>query len=210
MKNHENVNSIDKFRKKVAYLDSSQRREQFSPESLLDSLQIQRHDHLLDVGAGTGFLTIPAAKRTDGTVYALDIDANMIGLLESKAKEEGIENIQTIQAGMKDSSLPNDSVDVVMASLVLHEINPLAETLQDIKQVLKQNGFFVCVELEDDPNNNHPRISSTRMEQELTKAGFHIHQKFYPTESIYVFIVQKPADSMEQYFFGLITDIKSL
>ncbi len=35
---------------------------------------------ILDLGAGTGFLTIPAAKFVDNTVFALDLDAKNVGI----------------------------------------------------------------------------------------------------------------------------------
>ncbi|WP_408010054.1 class I SAM-dependent methyltransferase [Pseudalkalibacillus sp. A8] len=192
MKKNCKPNHMDNFRKKVGFLDSRRRREQFSPESLLKLLPINSTDNILDIGAGTGFLTIPAAKITDGMVYALDIDPNILQIANSKAINEGLENIRTIQGEMKDLPLSDNSIDIVLASLVLHEIKPLSETLQLINQVLKANGYFACVELEDEqnPNHNHPRISSTKMEQELNKAGFKVSKKLYPTESIYVLIAQ--------------------
>ncbi|WP_348773438.1 bifunctional NAD(P)/FAD-dependent oxidoreductase/class I SAM-dependent methyltransferase [Halobacillus litoralis] len=185
------------LRKKVEYLDSDERKEQFSPESLLELLPIKNTDDILDVGAGTGFLTIPAAKKTDGMVYALDIDPKILQIANSKASTENLENVRTIQGEMKDLPLADDSIDIVMASLVLHEIKPLSETLQLIHQVIKENGYFACVELEEQPNQNHPRISSIIMEKELNKAGFKVSKKLHPTESIYVLIAQKQNISIE-------------
>ncbi|MGP4062460.1 class I SAM-dependent methyltransferase [Halobacillus sp. H74] len=187
------------LRKKMEYLDSDKRKEQFSPESLLELLPIKNTDDILDVGAGTGFLTIPAAKKTDGMVYALDIDPKILQIANSKALTEELENVRTIQGEMKDLPLSDDTIDIVLASLVLHEIKPLSETLQLIHQVLKENGYFACVELEveEQPNQNHPRISSIIMEEELNKAGFKVSKKLHPTESIYVLIAQKQNQPME-------------
>ncbi|WP_181351294.1 class I SAM-dependent methyltransferase [Thalassobacillus sp. CUG 92003] len=180
-------------RKKVEYLDSAERRAQFSPESLLSLFPIERTDTILDVGAGTGFLTIPAAKKTDGMVYALDIDPNILEMTKSKAQNEQLENVQTIERELKDLSVDNNSIDIVLASLVLHEINALSETIQMIHEVLKVNGYFACIELEamEDEDPNHPRISAAHMEQVLNDAGFNVTKKLYPTESVYVLIAQK-------------------
>ncbi|WP_101842653.1 class I SAM-dependent methyltransferase [Halobacillus sp. Marseille-P3879] len=179
--------------KKVEYLDSRKRRDQFSPESLFELLPIHKNDTILDIGAGTGFLTIPAAKATNGIVYALDIDPNILQIAESKAEQEELKNIRFLQGELRDASLSNYSLDIVLASLVLHEIQPLPETLQRINQVLKVNGYLACVELEEEetPDKNHPRISSAKMEQELNKAGFKVSKKVYPAASIYVLIAQK-------------------
>ncbi|WP_431803545.1 class I SAM-dependent methyltransferase [Halobacillus andaensis] len=184
---------MNKLTKKVEYLDSSKRRDQFSPESLFELLPIQKNDTILDIGAGTGFLTIPAAKVTNGIVYALDIDPTILQIAESKADQEGLENIQFLQGELRDASLTNYSLDIVLASLVLHEIKPLPETLQRINQVLKVNGYLACVELEEEEtrDKNHPRINAAQMEKELNKAGFKVSKKVYPAASIYVLIAQK-------------------
>ena len=49
-------------------------------------------DTLLDVGCGTGPLTIPAAKRVK-TVYALDSSPKMLEMLMADAKAQGLNNI---------------------------------------------------------------------------------------------------------------------
>ncbi|TFJ91216.1 class I SAM-dependent methyltransferase [Lentibacillus salicampi] len=169
------------------------RREEFPPEQQLERMPIKNDDTILDIGAGTGFLTIPAAKRTNGMVYALDIDPDMLQIVDSKATNDGLENVRTIQGEMKDVPLSANSIDIVIASLVLHEIKPLSETLQFINQVLKGKGYLACVEIEAEENSNqhYPRISSSQMEQELKKAGFEVNKKFYPTDSNYVLIAQK-------------------
>lgn len=193
MKKHDHSHHMGNFKKKVASLDNLKRREEFPPEQLLKQLSINVSDTILDLGAGTGFLTIPAAKATDGLVYALDIDSKMLQIIDSKADDEGLGNIQTIQGEMKNLPLSANSIDIVLASLVLHEINPLSEILQLINQVLKANGYFACVELEEVENShpNHPRIASSKMEQELKQAGFKVRELFYPTDSTYVIIAQK-------------------
>lgn len=193
MKEHDHSHHMDNFQKKVASLDNLKRREEFPPEQLLQQLSINNSDTILDLGAGTGFLTIPAAKVTNGLVYALDVDPTMLQIIRSKANDEGYKNIRTIQGEMKDLPLSANSMNIVLASLVLHEINPLPETLQFINQVLKAEGKFVCVELEEEGNlsHHHPRITSSVMEQELKQAGFEVNKVFYPTDSIYVIIARK-------------------
>lgn len=193
MKKYDHSHHVDNSQKKIASLDNLKRREEFPPEQLLKQLSINNNDTILDLRAGTGYLTIPAAKLTDGLVYALDVDPKMVQIIHSKADEEGLKNIQTIQGEIKDLSLSADSIDVVLASLVLHELNSLSETLQIINQVLKTEGKFVCVELEEKENSSHhhPRITAAKLQQELKHAEFEVNEVFYPTDSIYVIIAQK-------------------
>lgn len=174
---------------KVSYLDSVERRKELPPENILDMIPLKNPDLVLDFGAGTGYFSIPAATRTDGTVYALDTDDSMLEIIRSKALQKKLTNIVPIQK----LSLPNDTIDAAIASLVLHEIEPLAPVLHQIQQVLKKDGYFICVELKPNGASHHkaPRVTPEQMEKAITAAGLRIIRKFYPTENIYVLLAQK-------------------
>ena len=181
---------------KVSFLDNLERRNIFPPEELLEMIPLKKRDNILDLGAGTGYLTMAAAKFTEGTVYALDIDPNMLNIIDTKAKNENITNIKFIEGSVDDIKLSDSSIDVVLASLVLHEINPLAKALKTVKDVLKYGGEFLCLEFEKEDNSSngapsHIRISSSTMEQELINAGFTIEKKLFLKESLYVIIAKK-------------------
>lgn len=191
--NNHNCKNADRLAHKIAFLDNPENRGDIPPEQLFTMLPIKKIDNILDFGAGTGYITIPAAKMVDGQVYALDIDSGMLEIINAKAHDEQLTNIQTIQGNTDTIPLPNDSIDIVLASLVLHEVKPLTTTLQQINEVLKEGGYFVCVEIEakEVSIDGPPRIPSQIMEEELLKAGFNITKKLSPSESIYVFIAQK-------------------
>lgn len=178
---------------KVSYLDNPKRRGELSPEQLLSRIPLKEGSNVLDFGAGTGYFSIPFAEKTAGTVYALDIDDSMLEIIKSKAQQKQLTNIVPVQGKIGELPLSEGSIDVVIASLVLHEINPLAETLNQIKNVLKEDGYLICVELEPKGHSAHkaPRISSEGMEQEIIDAGLRITEKLFPAESLYVLIAQK-------------------
>lgn len=191
--NQDNCKNMDRLAQKIAYLDNPEKRGDIPPEQLFSMLPINKTDNILDFGAGTGYFSIPAAKMVDGQVYALDIDSGMLEIINSKAQDEQLTNIQTVQGNTDTIPLPNESIDIVLASLVLHEVKPLATTLQQINEVLKEGGYFVCVEIEakEVSSDGPPRIPSPIMEQELLNAGFSITKKSFPSERIYIFIAQK-------------------
>jgi Methylase involved in ubiquinone/menaquinone biosynthesis len=181
---------------KIAFLDGAMRRNALPPEEILQMLPINKSDSILDVGAGSGYLTISAAKLTLGTVYALDIDTRMLDVIDKKAKAENITNLQLIQASIDDIPLPEGSVDFALASLILHEVRPLSKVFQQLGRILKTGGHFLCLEYEKKESAlngppMHIRIPSTEMEQELVNAGFSIVQKVFPSESIYIITAKK-------------------
>lgn len=188
-KKERNSKEMERLAKKIDFLDNHERRGDIPPEKLLKMLPIKKTDCILDLGAGTGYITIPAAKFVEGLVYALDIDSNMLEIINSKAKKENITNVQTLKGNIDEIPLPASSIDLVVASLVLHEVKEVANSLEQIKQVLKEDGHFVCVEFEK--KDSHPRIASSIMEQEITNVGLKVIQKIYPTDSVYIIIAKK-------------------
>ncbi|HLS59563.1 MAG TPA: class I SAM-dependent methyltransferase [Virgibacillus sp.] len=178
---------------KREFLDNPARRGDLPPEELLKILPIKQADTMVDLGAGTGYFSIPFAKTFAEFVYALDNDAGMLDIIRMKATEEKVANVEAIKGQIDDIPLPDDSVDFALASLVLHEVKDVAHALQQIKRILKNEGYFMCIELEklDHPSHNAPRISSTKMEQEMVRAGFKITELLNPTDSIYIIIARK-------------------
>ncbi len=182
--------------RKVQFLDGAERIKAFPPEELLNMLSIKKTDNILDLGAGTGYLTIPAAKMVDGLVFALDIDSEMLEIIDSKAKEENASNIKFINSGTDNITLPDSSIDIVLASLILHEVRPLSETIFQINRVLKEGGQFMCLEYEKtdsaaDGPPLHIRVSSSVMERELKNIGLSVTHKVFLKDSLYVIIAKK-------------------
>ena len=195
--NHMHHNPMDqKFINKMTFLDSKQRETLIPPETLIEQLSIQKNHTLLDVGAGSGFFTIPMAESTTGRVYALDPDKRMLSVIEAKAKEKGLNNIELIQDYIENLNIKFNSIDFVMASLILHEVSSLTKALSNIFDVMKTGGHLLCLEYEkDDLIIEGPpmsiRISSAELENALTLTGFEIMKKTKINDAIYTVLAVK-------------------
>lgn len=186
-----------KFLTKIAFLDSKQRERLIPPEVLINQMPIHKNHTLLDVGAGSGFFTIPMAVRTMGNVYAMDPDKRMLNVIEAKAYEKGLHNIEPLQETIENLSLQNDSIDFVMASLILHEVRSLTTALSKIFEVLSVGGHLLCLEYEkDDLIVEGPpmsiRIQSAELEKILLTTGFEIVKKRKINDAIYTVLAVKP------------------
>ncbi|WP_019228586.1 class I SAM-dependent methyltransferase [Sedimentibacter sp. B4] len=159
-------------------------------------MPIQKNHTLLDVGAGTGFFTIPMAESTSNKVYAMDPDERMLGVIENKAAEKGLTNIELIQDYIENLNIQHNSVDFVMASLILHEVSSLTKALSNIFEVIKTGGHLLCLEYEkDDLIIEGPpmsiRIGSEELEKVLTLTGFEIVKKTKINDAIYTVLTVK-------------------
>ena len=185
-----------KFLNKIAFLESKQRESILPPEMLIDEMPIHENHTLLDVGAGSGFFTIPMAKKTKEIVYALDFDSRMLNVISEKAIKEDLQNIKLIESTIEALSLEDESIDFVMASLILHEVESLSKVLSKLYEVTKIGGHLLCLEYEKDEKiiEGPPmdiRISSTGLEQSLLNSGFKSTKITRINDSIYTILGKK-------------------
>ncbi|QLY81853.1 class I SAM-dependent methyltransferase [Clostridium intestinale] len=197
MNHNHHHNELDQnFSKKIAFLDSKQRVKLIPPEILISQMPIEKNHTLLDIGAGSGFFTIPMAESTTNKVYAMDPDFRMLKVIEEKAKKKGITNIELIQDYLENLNIKNESIDFAMASLILHEVRSLSNALSKIYEVLKPGGHLLCLEYEKDELvvEGPPmsiRISSENLEKTLTSIGFKLVKKTKINDAIYTMIAVK-------------------
>lgn len=176
--------------KSKSKLDSPDRKELLPPEEILSALNIEANDMIADLGAGTGYFALPAAQQTHSTVYAVDIEPQMLRALEKRLSDQQISNVQLVEGPIENIPLADHSVHKVIASMVLHEVEPLGKGLQEIKRILKPGGRCVCVEWEKKPSEQGPpmdhRIHSRDLKRAIEQEGFKVIDLFYPSDPIYV------------------------
>ncbi len=122
------------------------RLEELKPSETLLRIGLKEDSIVCDIGAGSGIFTIPAAKITKNTVYALDIDDEMLSIIAHKRKEEGLANIALIKVQGHEFNLSDHSVDIVLLVTVLHEIKELIGFLSEVKRIIRKGGRIVVVE----------------------------------------------------------------
>lgn len=89
----------------------------------LDQVLVQPGESLLDVGCGTGGVTIPAKIRvgTEGSATGIDPAPEMIAVARRKAQRAGIEI--DFRVGVIESlPFPDGTFDVVTASMMMHHL----------------------------------------------------------------------------------------
>jgi ubiquinone/menaquinone biosynthesis C-methylase UbiE len=101
-----------------------------------------------DVGAGTGYYARRMAPLvgSQGMVWAVDVQPEMIELLSAMAAKAGINNIKPLLCTPDDLKLPAASVDVAIMVDVYHELEFPFEVMQTLVRALKPGGKVVFVE----------------------------------------------------------------
>jgi ubiquinone/menaquinone biosynthesis C-methylase UbiE len=114
-----------------------------------DIAAIQPGEHVLDVGCGTGELTMLARQRTGtDTVVGLDASPEMIAVARRKAERAHLAIDYRVEV-IEKIPFPDNTFDVVLSSLMMHHLpDPLKQAgLLEIQRVLKPGGRVVVVDL---------------------------------------------------------------
>lgn len=177
---------------KAEKLLDPKRKELVSPEQVLSLLEIQEGEMVADLGAGNGYFTVPIAKITKETVYAVDVQPQMLDFLKEHAQKEGVTNIECITSNINDVPLNSDSVDKVLIAFVIHEIPNLDDVLNEVKRILKPNGKFLILEWEAVESEMgpplHERIPSKNLEEYFKKREIHT-ELFHLNKIIYGILI---------------------
>lgn len=125
----------------------------FEPEEILKVMELDHNIiNVAEFGCGYGTFTIPASKIIKGTIYAIDIEQEMINRVIERASDENLDNIQTMLRDFvhEGSGLENESVDYVMLFNILHAEKPEL-LLKEAYHILKPEGKMGVIHWNFDP-----------------------------------------------------------
>lgn len=151
----------------------------FDVERILDELGLSEvQGNVLEFGCGYGTFTLPAARRTSGTVHALDIDPAMSAATEERAATAGIENILVLTRDFlaEGSGLPDGSAAYAMLFNIVHHSDP-AVMLREAHRNLSpggQAGVIHWIRDREAPRGPpiHMRPGAEQVVEWATAAGF--------------------------------------
>ncbi len=147
---------------------------------ILAELRVETGMRVADIGAGTGlyFAELSEAVGPDGKVYATDIIPAFLDRLRARAAEEGLDNVEVIEATALDPRLPLASVDLVFLCDVYHHIEYPAEYMRAVLRVLEPGAQLVVIDFEriegvtSKPMLKHIRAPKEAVIEELRGVGF--------------------------------------
>lgn len=177
------------------WLERPEREREEEPDRALNAIGIRRGDTVADVGAGSGYFTIRLARRVgaDGTVYATDIQREMLARLERRIKAEPLSNVRLVLGDEADPKLPAGALDLILMVNVYHELAQPQLMLQRLRAALKPRGRLVLLEYrKEDPTvpiRFEHKMSVAEAKQELEAEGFELERTsdVLPRQHILIF-----------------------
>ena len=154
-------------------------------EMLLKQLKMKPGMVVCDMGCGNGFYALQMAKAVapGGKVLAVDIQSEMLRLLQARAEEQGITNVEPVLGTVIDPKLPKAKVDLILCVDVYHEFSHPEHMLRAMRDALTPNGRVVLAEFRkedpDVPIRPLHKMSRKQIMKEFPPNGFELIREFH-------------------------------
>ncbi len=142
----------------ASYLHSTLRGKFLVWAKLLESLKLQGDERILDLGCGRGAVVLMAAQfLTTGKAVGVDLwrtmdqSGNSIEATRRNAIAEGVaDRVELHTADMQALPFPNDSFDVIVSSMAIHNISGTAgrkKAVEEAARVLRPGGRLMIADI---------------------------------------------------------------
>jgi ubiquinone/menaquinone biosynthesis C-methylase UbiE len=118
---------------------------------VLEKMRIEKGMHVLDLGCGTGTVTLEVASRLEGTgrVVGLDLSEKMLGEAERKLAELGYTNVEFV-LGRASVLGYKACFDYVLSTNAFHHFGDKEGVFSQVWRSLKPGGCFLVQDICDD------------------------------------------------------------
>jgi predicted methyltransferase len=180
----------------LGLLEGPDREKWQKPDQIMDALNIADGSTVADIGAGAGWFTIRLARRVGprGTVYAQDVQRQMLEAIRRRVAKEGLANVETRLGEGSNPHLPIGALDAVLVVDVYPEVEDRVTFLRNLGSSLKPNGRIGIVNYK--PGNGGPgptgaegvRVDSATVEADAQAAGLRVlsRESFLPYQYLLV------------------------
>ena len=119
----------------------------------MDEIDLEEK-HVLDLGCFSGNeLSLWIAEHSKNYI-GIDLSENAIGLLKVKLKDKKLSNANARSMDFLNNDFEDNNFDLIYAHAVLHHFRDLPPVIEEIKRILKPDGFIISVDpLQTEPLN---------------------------------------------------------
>jgi ubiquinone/menaquinone biosynthesis C-methylase UbiE len=162
----------------LSVFDTPGRDQRLQVNRVMDILGIEPGKAVADIGAGSGWFTVRAARRVGptGTAYAIDINPEAIRYINRRVQNESLHNVKTILSKPDDPMLPKDAVDAVLLLKTYHEVADPVRLLEHLRPALKPGARLGIIDRNGNGTNHG--VSDKIVISEATQAGYRLQNTY--------------------------------
>jgi len=126
------------------------------PAKNTEALDVAPGSVVADFGTGSGHYSLELAKAVgeEGKVYAIDMQVDLLRRLKNEAHHRHLQHIETIPGDigqLHGTKLKSRSVDLVLMSNVLFQLEHPRRALEEARRILKHTGRLAIIDWADSP-----------------------------------------------------------
>jgi ubiquinone/menaquinone biosynthesis C-methylase UbiE len=124
------------------------------PQKNIDQFGLMPGSHIADLGAGTGYYAVAAARAVGekGRVYAVDVQNDLLEKLRKETQKLGLSNVEIVWGDAETlggTKLAEMTLDGVIASNILFQIEDKKTFFEEIKRILKPGGRLYIIDWQE-------------------------------------------------------------
>ena len=186
----------DPYTGSLSIFEDPKREEKLHINRVMDILKIREGSRVADIGAGSGWFTVRAARRVGarGEVYAVEINEDYLKHIAGRASKEQLSNIRTVLGREDDPLLPKASVDAVLILKTYHEIAEPIRLMRNLRRSLSA-GALVGIIDRNGTGDDHG-LDDRKVISEMERAGFALVEQhdFVKPDAMDYFLVFRARD----------------
>jgi ubiquinone/menaquinone biosynthesis C-methylase UbiE len=178
----------------LSIFDSPGRDEKLQINRVMNILGIESGKNVADIGAGSGWFTVRAAKRvgTEGKVFAADINPEAVSHIQTRAQQEQLPNVTAILSKPDDPLLPPNSVDAVLLLKTYHEVAHPVELLRNLRPALRADAKVGVIDRNGNGENHG--VGKDVVIREAQEAGYRLLKQYdFVKDGMDYFLVFTPS-----------------
>jgi SAM-dependent methyltransferase len=162
----------------LTIFDSPGREDRLHISRVMDILKISSGSVVADIGAGSGWFTVRAARRVGehGEVYAVDINPEAITYIQKRTAKEGLSNIHTILGKSDDALLPAGKINAVLLLKTYHEVAQPVALLQHLRGSLAPKARVGIIDRNG--NGEDHGLAEKILVEEAQEAGYKMIERY--------------------------------
>lgn len=164
----------------IAMLERPERASFQKPDQVMAALAFKPGEKVADVGAGSGYFTIPVARAVGpgAEVLAADIRQEMLDYLKKRLETEKVSNVKLLLVQPDDPLLPPGGLDTILMVDTFHYIKDGAAYAKKLRAGLAPGGRVVIIDYTPKPFEERPwgpppeqQVSREKMDEMLAAGG---------------------------------------
>jgi SAM-dependent methyltransferase len=185
----------DPYNGDLSIFEHPGRAEKLQIDRVMSLLGIEVGKTVADVGAGSGWFTVRAAKRVGpgGTVYAVEINPRFIDHIAARAAKEKLGNVRTVLGTPEDPRLPDQSLDAVLLLKTYHEIEKPIAVMKRLRRAMRPAARLGIIDRKGHGDDHG--VEAEAVLREVTRSGFELLERhdFVKGDGMDYFFIFRPA-----------------